>query len=152
MIIRRELSMKVRDVMTSAVDWVTPDTSVVEVAKLMKKDDVGSIPICKGNKLIGVITDRDIFLKIVAAGENTNNISAKYIMSTDIIFVSADQDVHEAANLMSMNQIRRLPVLENDQLVGIVAIGDLAIEKIHINEAGEALSDISLSASPASLM
>src|SRR5665648_406113 len=142
MIIRRELSMKVRDVMTSAVDWVTPDTSVVEVAKLKKKD-VGSIPICKGNKLIGVITDRDIVLKVVAAGGNINNMSAKDIMSANIISVSADQDVHEAANLMSINQIRRLPVLENDQLVGIVAIGDLAIEKIHINEAGDALSDIS---------
>lgn len=135
--------MKVRDVMTSSVDWVTPDTSVVEVAQLMKKDDVGSIPICKENRLIGIITDRDIVLKVVAAGGNTNNISAKDIMSTDIIFVSSDQDVHEAANLMSEYQIRRLPVLEKGKLVGILAIGDLAIEKIHINEAGDALSDIS---------
>jgi len=135
--------MKVRDVMTSSVDWVTPDTSVVEVAQLMKKDDVGSIPICKENRLIGMITDRDIVLKVVAAGGNTNNISAKDIISTDVIFVSADQDVHEAANLMSEYQIRRLPVLEKGKLVGILAIGDLAIEKIHINEAGDALSDIS---------
>ncbi len=135
--------MKVRDVMTSSVDWVTPDTSVVEVAQLMKKDDVGSIPICKENRLIGMITDRDIVLKVVAAGGNTNNISSKDIMSTDITFVSADQDVHEAANLMSEYQIRRLPVLEKGKLVGILAIGDLAIEKIHINEAGDALSDIS---------
>jgi CBS domain-containing protein len=135
--------MKVRDVMTSSVDWVTPDTAVVEVARLMKKDDVGSIPICQGNRLIGMITDRDIVLKVVATGENTNNISVKDIMSTDIISVSSDQDVHEAADLMSKYQIRRLPVLENDKLVGILAIGDLAIEKIHINEAGDALSDIS---------
>jgi len=135
--------MKVRDVMTSSVDWVTPDTSVVKVAQLMKKDDVGSIPICKENRLIGMITDRDIVLKVVAAGGNTNNISAKDIMNTDIISVSADQDVHEAANLMSKYQIRRLPVLETGKLVGILAIGDLAIEKIHINEAGDALSDIS---------
>ena len=135
--------MKVRDVMTSSVDWVTPDTSVVKVAQLMKKDDVGSIPICKENRLIGMITDRDIVLKVVATGGNTNNISAKDIMNTDIISVSADQDVHEAANLMSKYQIRRLPVLETGKLVGILAIGDLAIEKIHINEAGDALSDIS---------
>ena len=138
--------MKVRDVMTSSVEWVAPDTSVVEVAQLMKKDDVGSIPICKENKLIGVITDRDIVLKVVAAGGNTNNISVKDVMSTDIISVSADQDVHEAADLMSRNQIRRLPVLEKGELVGILAIGDLAVEKIHINEAGDALSDISQSA------
>lgn len=135
--------MKVRDVMTSSVDWLTPDTSVVEVARLMKKDDVGSIPICKENRLVGIITDRDIVLKVVAAGGNTSNSSAKDIMSTDIISVSADQDVHEAADLMSKYQIRRLPVLEKGELVGILAIGDLAIEKIHINEAGDALSDIS---------
>ena len=134
--------MKVRDVMTSSVDWVTPETSVVEVAQLMKKDDVGSIPVCKENRMMGIITDRDIVLNVVAAGGNTN-ISAKDIMSTDVISVSADQDVHEAANLMSEYQIRRLPVLEKGKLVGILAIGDLAIEKIHINEAGDALSDIS---------
>jgi CBS domain-containing protein len=135
--------MKVRDVMTSSVDWLTPDTSVVEVAQLMKKDDVGSIPICSENRLIGIVTDRDIVLKVVATAGNTNNISAKDIMSEDIISVSADQDVHEAANLMSRNQIRRLPVVENGKLMGILAIGDLAIERIHINEAGDALSDIS---------
>lgn len=135
--------MKVREVMTSIVDWVTPDTTVIEVAQLMKRDDVGSIPICKDNCLMGMITDRDIVLKVVATGGNTNNLSAKDIMSTDIISVTADQDVHEAAKLMSKFQIRRLPVLEADKLVGIVAIGDLAIEKMHINEAGDALSDIS---------
>ena len=135
--------MKVRDVMTSSVDWLTPDTSVVEVAQLMKKDDVGSIPICSENRLIGIVTDRDIVLKVVATAGNTNNISAKDIMSEDIISVSADQDVHEAADLMSRNQIRRLPVVENGKLMGILAIGDLAIERIHINEAGDALSDIS---------
>lgn len=135
--------MQVRDVMTSSVDWVTPETSIVEIAKLMKKDDVGSIPICNDNNLIGMITDRDIVLKAIAAGRSTDNILAKDIMSTDIISVSADQDVHEAANLMSKYQVRRLPVLEKGNLVGIVAIGDLAVEKIHINEAGDALSDIS---------
>ena len=135
--------MKVREVMTGSVDWVTPDTTVIEVAQLMKKDDVGSIPICKDHRLMGMITDRDIVLKVVAAGGNTNNILAKDIMSTDIISVTPDQDVHEAANLMSKYQIRRLPVLETGKLVGILAIGDLAIEKKHVNEAGDALSNIS---------
>ena len=129
--------------MTSSVDCVTPDTTVIEVAQLMKKDDVGSIPICTDHQLMGIITDRDIVLNVVAAGKNTNNILAKDIMSTDIISVTTDQDVHEASNLMSKYQIRRLPVLEAGKLVGIVAIGDLAIEKVHINEAGDALSDIS---------
>lgn len=135
--------MKVREVMTSSVDWVSPDTSVVQVAQLMKKDDVGSIPICQGNELVGIITDRDIVLKVVAAGGDTNNTSAKEIMSTKIKSVTANQDVHEAADLMAKYQIRRLPVVEQGKLMGIVAIGDLAIEKIHINEAGDALSGIS---------
>ena len=135
--------MKVREVMTSSVDWVSPDTSVVQVAQLMKKDDVGSIPICQGNQLVGIITDRDIVLKVVAAGGDTNNTSAKEIMSTNFKSVTSNQDVHEAADLMSKYQIRRLPVVEQGKLMGIVAIGDLAIEKIHINEAGDALSDIS---------
>ncbi|OLN33763.1 CBS domain-containing protein [Desulfosporosinus metallidurans] len=135
--------MKIRDVMTSSVDRVTPGTSVVDIAQLMKKNDVGSVPVCEGDKLMGIITDRDIVLKVVAVGGNVNSISAKGIMNTNVITATADQDVHEAADLMSKYQIRRLPVLEQGKLVGILALGDLAIEKIHINEAGDALSDIS---------
>ena len=135
--------MKIRDVMTSSVDWVTPGTSVVEIAQLMKKNDIGSVPVCEGNKLTGIITDRDIVLKVIAVGEDVNSISAKSIMNTNVITATADQDVHEAADLMSKYQIRRLPVIEQGRLVGILALGDLAIEKIHINEAGDALSDIS---------
>ena len=134
--------MKVRDVMTSSVDKVTTNTSVVEVAQLMKNNDVGSIPICEGDKLVGIITDRDIVLKVVAVGEK-NSVMAKDIMNSKVITVTPEQDVHEAANMMSQNQIRRLPVLENGKLVGMLALGDLAVEKIHINEAGDALSDIS---------
>ncbi len=135
--------MKVREVMTSSVDWVSPDTSIVEVAKLMTKDDIGSVPICEGNKLIGIITDRDIVLKAVAVGGNTSNTSVKDIMNTKVISVSADQDVHEVADIMAKNQIRRLPVVDGGNLIGIVALGDMAVEKIHINEAGDALSSIS---------
>ncbi len=135
--------MKIRDVMTSSVDWVTPSTSVIDIAKMMKKNDVGSVPVCEGDKLMGIITDRDIVLKVVAVGGDVNESSAKGIMNTNVITATADQDVHEAADLMSKYQIRRLPVLEQGKLVGILALGDLAIEKIHINEAGDALSDIS---------
>jgi len=135
--------MKVRDVMTGSVDWVTPDTSVIQIAQLMKKNDVGSIPICTENKLTGIITDRDIVLKVVAVGTNINSVQAKEIMNANVITVTADQDVHEAADIMSKYQIRRLPVLEQGKIVGMLALGDLAVEKIHINEAGDALSDIS---------
>ncbi|MDP4158415.1 MAG: CBS domain-containing protein [Bacillota bacterium] len=135
--------MKVQQVMTNSVDWVTSNSTVTEIAQLMKKDDVGSVPVCDGEKLVGIITDRDIVLKVVAAGDFNKNISAREIMNTNVVTVTSDQDVHEAADLMSKYQIRRLPVVEQGRLVGIVALGDLAIEKIHINEAGDALSDIS---------
>ncbi|WP_407308623.1 CBS domain-containing protein [Desulfosporosinus sp. SB140] len=135
--------MKVRDVMTSTVDWVGPKASVVEVAQLMKKDDVGSIPICDDNKVMGIITDRDIVLNVIAAGQDCKNTLAQDIMSKNVVSVSTDQDVHEAADLMSKYQVRRLPVIDQGKLVGILAIGDMAVERIHVNEAGDALSDIS---------
>ncbi len=135
--------MKVRDVMSSQVDSVTPSTSVVEIAQLMKNNDVGSTPVCEGKKVIGIVTDRDIVLRVVADGVDVKSISAKDIMSSEIISVTSDQDVHEAAHIMAKYQIRRLPVVDQGNIVGILALGDLAVEKIHINEAGDALSDIS---------
>ncbi|WP_088186251.1 CBS domain-containing protein [Desulfosporosinus sp. FKA] len=135
--------MKVCDVMTRTVDWVGPKTTISEVSRLMKKDDVGSIPICDNNKVIGMITDRDIVLNVIAVGKDYNTAVVQDVMSKNVVSVSSNQDVHEAADLMSQYQIRRLPVVDQDRLVGIVAIGDLAIERIHVNEAGDALSDIS---------
>lgn len=135
--------MKVREVMTANVDYAAPNSTVVELAGMMKKNDIGSIPICEGQKVIGIVTDRDIVLRAVAEGKNIENRSAKEVMNSKVVTVTPDQDVHEAADLMATYQIRRLPVVEKDKLIGIVALGDLAIEKIHINEAGDALSDIS---------
>lgn len=135
--------MKVREVMTDSVDFATPNTTIIELAKMMKNYDIGSIPICEDQKVVGIITDRDIVLEAVASGKNIETQKVKEIMNSKIITVTADQDVHEAAALMSKYQIRRLPVVEQGKLIGIVALGDLAIEKIHINEAGDALSDIS---------
>lgn len=129
--------------MTSQVESVAPNCSIVEIAQLMRKNDVGSIPVCQDKKVLGMITDRDIVLKVIADGKNIQTVSAKDIMNSDVITVTTDQDVHEAAQLMSDYQIRRLPVVEEGKIVGIVALGDLAIEKIHVNEAGDALSDIS---------
>lgn len=135
--------MKVRDVMTSQVETVTPNCTIEEIARLMKSNDVGSIPVCEGKKVLGMITDRDIVIKVLADGKNLLSVSAKDIMNSDVITVTSDQDVHEAARVMADYQIRRLPVIDQGKIVGIVALGDLAIEKIHVNEAGDALSDIS---------
>jgi len=135
--------MKVRDIMSSKVQDVTPATPLVEIAKIMQKEDVGSVPVCEQDKILGMVTDRDIVLRVVAAGKNPTSVKAQDVMSTNIITIRPDEDIHKASEVMAKNQIRRLPVVDQDKLVGILAIGDMAVEQIHVNEAGEALSDIS---------
>ncbi|MFZ3101323.1 MAG: CBS domain-containing protein [Desulfitobacteriaceae bacterium] len=135
--------MVVRDIMSVKVAWVAPNTPLVEVAKLMQREDIGSVPVCEQDRLQGIITDRDIVIRAIASGKNSNSLNASDIMSTKVITVSPDTDAHEASQIMAREQIRRLPVMENGRLVGIMALGDLAVERIHVDEAGEALSDIS---------
>lgn len=135
--------MKVRDIMTENVEIVMPDTSLEDVARLMTETDIGCVPVCQNKAILGLITDRDIVIRAIAKGKNPATTRAKDVMSTEIISVSPDTDAHAAADRMSQYQIKRLPVVENGQLTGIVALGDLAIEDIHIDEAGNALSGIS---------
>lgn len=141
--------MKVRDLMTTNVRTADVNASLSEVAQSMKTLNVGSIPICDNNRnVVGVVTDRDIVLRSVAEGSKVNSAKAQEVMSTQVVSVSPDTDVHEAANIMAKNQIRRLPVVENGRIVGIVAIGDFATQNIYVNEAGDALSNISKPSSP----
>lgn len=135
--------MKVRDVMSEKVEWVKPDAPILDVAKIMQKDDVGSVPVCENKKLLGIVTDRDLVVRGIGAGGNPMSLNAGQVMSTDIVTVTPDTDVHEASALMSDHQVRRLPVIERGEICGMLALGDLAVERIHVNEAGEALSDIS---------
>lgn len=135
--------MKVRDIMTAKVASVTPEASLENVAKLMAETNIGSVPVCQGKTIMGLITDRDIVIRGVAKGQNPTAMKAKNVMSANIISVSPDTDAHEAANKMSEHQIKRLPVIENGQLAGMLALGDLAIESIHVDEAGNALNGIS---------
>ncbi|QUH20236.1 CBS domain-containing protein [Alkaliphilus sp. B6464] len=140
--------MNIRDVMTNKVYAALPDASITEVAKKMKELNVGSIPVCDNqDQPIGIITDRDIVLRGVVEGlDNTSSVSD--IMSKGIVSVTPDTHVHEAAKIMGENQIRRLPVIENGKIVGMVSIGDLAVRNIYENEAGEALSNISTPSRP----
>jgi len=140
---KEDFSMKVRDIMTNQVVWVAPNTPLVEVAKLMQREDIGSVPVCEQDRIKGIITDRDIVVRAIATGKNPNSLSASDIMSTKVVSVNSETDAHEATDIMAKEQIRRLPVLDSGKLIGILALGDLAVEQIHINEAGEALSDIS---------
>lgn len=133
----------VRDVMTKDVKFCAPHDSVTSAAKIMRDINCGSIPVCKDKKVVGMITDRDIVLNCVADGKDNNSVHCHDCMTSDVIICSPDTDIHDCANMMADHQIRRIPVVENGAMVGICAIGDVATVDIHINEAGEALSQIS---------
>ncbi|WP_449539891.1 CBS domain-containing protein [Ferdinandcohnia sp. Marseille-Q9671] len=132
----------VRDVMSTDVEYCTPLDNVYEVAVKMKDLDVGAIPILDNNKLIGMITDRDLVVRGIAEKRPGSN-QVTNVMSENLITCSPDTSLDEASQLMSKHQIRRLPVVENDQLVGIVSLGDLATNTTSDESAGDALSDIS---------
>ncbi|HVJ48721.1 CBS domain-containing protein [Desulfitobacterium sp.] len=135
--------MKVRDLMSQNVKWVKPNQSLEEVAQILASSDIGSVPVCQGQQVIGMITDRDILIRAIAQGKDPKTTKANEVMTQEVRSVSPDTDIHQASDLMAENQIRRLPVVENNQLVGYLAIGDIAVQSIHVNEAGEALSGIS---------
>lgn len=137
--------MKVKQIMTTEVSTVAPNDTVAKAASIMDQLNVGSVPVTDGSRVVGIVTDRDIILRGVAKGKDPNQKISE-VMTSNIKCATPDMDVHTVADLMAENQVRRLPVVDNDNLVGIVAIGDLAVENIFENEAGEALHDISMGA------
>ena len=142
------MSQKLSDIMTQSVATVSPEQTVQEAAQLMSQHNVGSIPVVQNGNVVGIVTDRDIALRAVSQGQAPSSTTVQTVMSSSLVTGTPQMDVHEAANLMSEQQIRRLPVVENGQLTGIVALGDLATQNIYQNEAGEALSQISTPATP----
>lgn len=133
---------KLRDIMTTDCATVTLKDNVYEAAVKMKQEDTGFIPVVEGNKLIGVLTDRDLVIRGFAA-KKEGSTAIKEVMSDRVVSISPEASVDEAVKLMSKEQIRRLPVVENGDLIGIVSIGDLAVRDKFEDEAGEALSQIS---------
>lgn len=119
--------MRVSEIMTKQVGVVSPDTTLVEAAKLMAREDVGALPIGQGRDLLGMLTDRDIVVRGIAEERDALETQVRDVMTPELIFVFDDQDVQQAAFLMSSRQVRRLPVLDRKRrLVGIVSLGDLA--------------------------
>jgi CBS domain-containing protein len=120
--------MKISEVMTRDVQTVSPDQPVQEAANFMLSADAGSIPVIEGERLIGMITDRDIAVRGIAKGYGPDT-PVRELMTDDLIVVRVDDDVEEAATKMSDAQVRRLPVIDSDErLCGIVSLGDLARE------------------------
>ncbi|WP_416828844.1 CBS domain-containing protein [Ectobacillus polymachus] len=128
--------------MSTNIAYCTPVDNVFEAATKMKQEDVGIIPVVNNNRLMGLVTDRDIVLRGIAE-KHPGSESITSVMSTDIVSVSPDDPVEKAAELMSRYQIRRLPVVEHNELVGMVSLGDLAVEQFTDDQAQFALSEIS---------
>jgi CBS domain-containing protein len=133
----------VRDLMTSDPRTVEPSTSVVDAARAMKEEDVGPLPITDGDRLVGILTDRDIAVRVVAEGKDPQSTTVEEIASRDLVTVDPDQGLDEAMRLMAEHQVRRLPVCEEDgRLVGILAQADVARE-VGDQPTGEVVEHIS---------
>lgn len=135
--------IKLRDIMSREIASLNWDDTIERAAQLMKQYNVGSIPICNQNKLIGIVTDRDITLRSVASGQSSTSNRVSEIMTSNPAVGSPDMDVHDATKIMSEKQIRRLPIVENDNLVGMVALGDISVEPTLQDNAEIALKNIS---------
>jgi CBS domain-containing protein len=135
--------MKVREAMTRDVRLARPDQSIREIARLMAELDIGAVPVEENDRLVGMITDRDIAVRAVAEGRGPDT-KISDVMSRDIKYCYEDQSIDEVTRNMADIRVRRLPVVNRDKrLVGILSLGDLAIDATAQDEAGEALGGIS---------
>jgi CBS domain-containing protein len=133
--------MQIRDVMTSQVSMVRPDTPLSEVAKKMRDEDIGAVPVADGDKLIGMVTDRDIVTRALAETPDVSRIRARDVMSPKVLYCLEDDTVADVLLNMREEQVRRLPVVNKDKrLVGVVSLGDLSQAETH--GAGDALAGI----------
>jgi len=119
--------MKVKDVMHRGVAWVEPNTSIRDVARMMRDNDIGSVPVGENDHLVGIVTDRDIICRGIADGADFSVLRARDVMSKPIIYCRADDELEQAIRIMEKNKIRRLPVIDKDKrLAGMLALGDIS--------------------------
>lgn len=141
--------MQLSQVMTRSVETVSPDATLQEAARKMKSLDVGPLPVCDGDRVVGMLTDRDITVRAVAEGRDPKTAKVREAMTDDLIYCWEDDDVNAAARLMADKQIRRLVVMNRqNKLAGIVSLGDLAVDTADTMRAGETLEGISKPAQP----
>jgi len=141
--------MNVESVMTRDVAVVSPTDSVRAAADVLKRLNIGSTPVCNGRSLVGMITDRDIAVRAVADGRDPVNTPVEQVMTRDVVYCFADQDVQEVAKAMATSQVRRMPILNRQQeLVGIVSLGDLAVDIADDQLTGEVLEEVSQPSRP----
>lgn len=136
--------MEISKIMSLEVQCISPDATLLDAARILRDRDIGSLPVCEDDRLVGIVTDRDITVRGIADECPPDRTSVRDIMTAGIIYVYADQDVAAAASLMEEKQIRRLPVLSRQQrVVGIVALGDIALDDQVADLGGRALHGIS---------
>ena len=136
--------MQLNEIMSAQVETVGPDASIMEAAQLMRDLDVGPIPVCERDQILGIVTDRDLAIRAVAEGKDPNTTKVREVMTANIVWCYEDQDVEEAARVMEDKQVRRLIVLDRDKnLAGIVSLGDLAIGTGDDRLAGEVVERVS---------
>lgn len=140
--------MKVKDIMTKSVVSLNSNDTIERAANVMSEHNIGSVPVCESNNVIGIITDRDITLRTVAAGKDSKTQVVRDVMSSNPVIGTPDMDVQDASRIMSERQIRRLPIVENNNLVGVVSLGDMAIDPKLNHQAEQALSSISEPSTP----
>jgi CBS domain-containing protein len=139
------MGTKVREVMTDRPRCVTLETPISEVAQLMESEDVGSLPVLEGDELAGMITDRDIVVRVIAQGKDPRGMPVREVASRELVTVYADDDLSNALKKMASQQVRRLPVVDDDnRLVGVLAQADVALE-VKEKAVGEMVEEISKS-------
>ena len=136
--------MKVRDIMTSPAIRIHPEESVEVAARALASHNIGMLPVCgTDGKLCGVVTDRDLVTRCVAGGRLADKTKIREVMTGQVMSVDPNMELGVAAHLMGRQQIRRLPVVENGKLCGMLSLGDLAVREDEVMDAADALADIS---------
>jgi CBS domain-containing protein len=135
--------VQLRDVMTRNPVTVDPSATIQDAARIMRDQDTGVVPVVENGRPIGVVTDRDIVVRAVAEGGEGMRRSVREIASSDLVTVAPDMSTKDAADLMAERQVRRVLVCENDRLVGVASIGDLAVKERSDKRIGDTLEDIS---------
>jgi CBS domain-containing protein len=136
--------MLLKEIMTSTVDVISRDAKAAEAALEMKYLDIGAMPVCDGDRLCGMVTDRDLVVRVVAKGLDPKQVHVSDATSSEVFFCYEDEDLEKASQVMSQKQIRRLPILSRaKKLVGIVSLGDLAVRGKDAQTSGVVLEQVS---------
>ncbi len=135
--------MKVREAMHKGAEWVSPETPIAEIAQTMRSLDIGCLPVGKNDRLVGMVTDRDIICRGLADSLDPSDLTAENVMTRGIVYCNAEEDLEDALHLMEEKQIRRLPVIDdNKRMVGMLSLGDIS-HAVARELSGEVVSAVS---------